>query len=245
MHRIYSVFVVLLSWLFVSSALAQTNARESSALAVLQNVGRGFEGVQDFVVTIEANVDMERLRVPKMTATMYFKKPDKVHFTSANFVMLPREGIVLNPAVLLERYNPAMAGDEIFEGKKLTKLELKAKEPKVRPSKLQLWVDASTWTISRLETVPYQGRVLRLAFTYALQAGSHWLPQTMKASFEVMARDTLQRQFDLDMPAPQFEEMRQRPSRSGSITVKYLDYKVNVGLSDEIFQRREDAPKTK
>jgi hypothetical protein len=38
---------------------------------------------------------------------------------------------------------------------------------------------------------------------------------------------------------------RQRPMRSGKITVKYLDYKVNVGLSDDVFGKPEETAKTK
>jgi hypothetical protein len=96
-----------------------------------------------------------------------------------------------------------------------------------------------------MESVPYQGRVLRLQFTYATQSGGFLLPQTLKASFDAIARDTTQRPLDIDMPAgSQFDEMRQRVPRSGSITVKYLEYKINSGLSDDIFEKKENLPKS-
>jgi outer membrane lipoprotein-sorting protein len=212
---------------------------------IMKNVERGFEKVQDFVATIEASVDMDRVRIPKITATMYFKKPDKVHFSSSSFAMLPREGIVLNPSLLRERYEPKVSGEEVVDGRSLYRLTLTAKEAKVRPSQLYLWIDPSVWTIARMETVPYQGRVLRFSFTYALQAGSFWLPETMKATYDVTAADSSVKRLDLDMPAsPQLDEIR-RPTRSGSITVKYLDYKVNVGISDDVFEKRDGASKTK
>ena len=108
-----------------------------------------------------------------------------------------------------------------------------------------LWIDPTTWTIVRIETAPYQGRVLRLVFSYAEQAGGVLLPKTMKATFEVTARDSSARLFNLDMPAaPQFDESP-RPSRSGSITVKYLEYKINVGLSDDLFEKRDEVPRAK
>lgn len=223
----------------------QCAAQTLKAPEIMKNVERGFEKVHDFVATIEANVDMERVRIPKITATMYFKKPDKVHFTSTSFAMVPREGIVLNPSLLRERYEPKVSGEEVVDGRRLYKLALTAKEAKVRPGQLLLWIDPSVWTIARMETVPYQGRVLRFSFTYALQAGSFWLPETMKATYDVVAADSSVKRLDLDMPAaPQLEEIR-RPTRSGSITVKYLDYKVNVGISDDVFEKREGASKTK
>lgn len=221
---------------------ARCLAQVPSASDILRNAERTTEGIHDFEVTIEAAVNMERVRVPKMNATMYFKKPDKVHFTSSSFVMVPREGIVVNPSLLRERYNAFVLGEESVEGRKLFKLQLAAKEAKTRLRQMLLWVDPSNWTIVKMESVPYQGRVLRLAFTYALEAGTYWLPRTLEASFEVAARDTSKRT-ELDMPeAPQWNEM-QRPLRSGSITVTYSNYRVNVGLSDEIFERRDSPVK--
>lgn len=228
--------------LFMAVA-GRCQAQAPKALEMLKNVEKGFEGVQDFIATIEAEVDMERVRVPKMNATMYFKKPDKVHFSSSSFAMLPREGIALNPSLLRARYEPTLLGEDTVDGKRLFKMQLTGKEQNVRARQLMLWIDPNAWTIVRMESVPYQGRVLRLAFAYALQAGSYWLPQTLKASFELAGRDTLQRQLDLDMQAPpQLDEMR-RPIRSGTITVKYLDYKINVGLADDVFEKRGAMPK--
>jgi outer membrane lipoprotein-sorting protein len=235
----------LFASIFIVPAQAQKKAPAVSATAVMMNTEKGFEGIRDFVATIEAEVDMERIRVPKVSATMYFKKPDKVHFSSTSFAMLPREGLALNPSLLRERYEPKLLGEEMLDGGKTYKLELTAREAKIRPSQLTLWIDPTTWSISRMETVPYQGRILRLVFTYASQAGGYLLPKTMKASFEVAVRDSSVRQFNLDIQSPpQFDETP-RPSRSGSITVKYLEYKVNVGLSDDLFEKKEEVPKGK
>jgi outer membrane lipoprotein-sorting protein len=244
MNRSMLFLLVLLSGALLPAS-GQKKTSDAAGVAMMQNVEKRSEGVRDFVATIEAEVDMERVRVPRMSATMYFKKPDKVHFSSANFAMLPREGIALNPSLLRERYVPKVAGEEVVDGKKLTRLELTGKDASIRPGQLMLWIDPAAWTISRIETVPYQGRILRLSFTYAVQAGGFVLPQTMKAAFELTARDSAQKRLDLDIGTPpQFDEAP-RPSRNGSITVKYLEYKINVGLSDDLFEKRNEAPKTK
>jgi hypothetical protein len=67
----------------------------------------------------------------------------------------------------------------------------------------------------------------------------------MKATFDVAARDSAVKRLDLDFQAPPQLDEAPRPSRSGSITVKYLEYKINTGLSDDIFEKREEAPKAK
>ena len=244
MNRTILYAGILVSF-FCLPILGQKKAPDVSAAAIMLNTEKAFGGIRDFVATIEAEVDMERVRVPRVSATMYFKKPDKVHFSSTNFAMLPREGLALNPALLRERYEPKIQGNDTLDGRMVHKLELTAREAKIRPGQLTLWIDPTTWTIVRMETAPYQGRVLRLVFSYAEKAGGFLLPKAMKATFEVTARDSSARLFNLDMPAaPQFDESP-RPSRSGSITVKYLEYKINVGLSDDLFEKRDEAPRAK
>ena len=243
MNRINGLLSIALLIVAAPSLHAQKSG-DISVTAILQNVEKGFEAVQDFTVTLNAEIDMERVRVPKMTATLYYKKPDKVHVASPNFAMLPREGIVLNPAILRQRYQATLNGKETVEGKELYRIDLSAREARIRPAQLMIWVDPSNWTIARMESAPYQGRALRLAMTYALQQGTMWLPQTLTVSFEAIARDTTAR-LDLNLQAvPDPDEPRRAP-RSGKINVQYSDYRINTGLSDEIFEKKEGAGRTR
>lgn len=243
MNRIHA-FLTIAFLLVAAVTLQAQKSSDISATAIMQNVEKGFEAVQDFTVTLHAEVDMERVRVPKMTATLYYKKPDKVHVASPNFAMLPREGIVLNPAVLGQRYQATLTGKETVEGKQLYRIDLSAREARIRPAKLMIWVDPISWTIARMESAPYQGRALHLVMTYTVQQGTMWLPQTLTASFEAIARDTTTR-LDLNLqPAPDLDEPRRAP-RSGKIIVQYLDYRINTGLSDEIFEKKEGAGRTR
>jgi outer membrane lipoprotein-sorting protein len=245
MHTLKLIGAAMLVCCTTGILTAQKKSPQPTAAVILENLEKGFEGINDFVSTIEAEVDMERVRVPKMKATMYFKKPDKVHFSSANFAMLPREGTMLNPSHLRQRYDPVLLGEDTSDGRALYKLQLTPKEPRNRPSQLMVWVDPNSWTIARMESIPYQGRVLRVAFTYGLEAGRFWLPRTMQASFDLAARDTMSRQPSLDLPDLDDSPQRPRPMRSGNITVKYSDYKVNVGLTDDMFEKREGEAKSK
>jgi|GEM_PF-484996 outer membrane lipoprotein-sorting protein len=213
---------------------------EASANVMMQNVAKGFAAVQDFTVSLSADVDMERVRVPKMTATLYYKKPDKVHVESPNFAMLPREGIVLNPSILSERYRPTLKGKEEIEGRELYRIALTAREARIRPAQLTIWIDRSNWTIARMESAPYQGRSLKLSMTHELHEGSMWLPRTLVASFESAVRDTTPT-LDLNVQGIPEPDQPRRPPRSGKITVQYTGYKINTGLSDDLFEKKEPA----
>ncbi len=102
--------ILLLFVLTVNFAFAKNISAASDADTLLAKVVDGFADVRDFIVKIDAEVKMEQVQVPNMHATMYFKKPDKIHFDSEGFLFVPRDGIALNPVVLSDRYNASLDG---------------------------------------------------------------------------------------------------------------------------------------
>jgi outer membrane lipoprotein-sorting protein len=217
--------------------LAQSQKLPSGA-EVLQKVVDGVEGVQDYEVSLEADVHLERVRIPRAKATMYFKKPDKVHFDSPSIAMMPREGIAFNSAAVLEQYTAEMVGGDTVQGKKAFKLQLAAKAPTARLRQLFIWINPENWTISRLQTIPHEGRILTMDFSYGFQDGKYWMPVSLTASFGILDEGGMKKpQVDSSSsPETPLDQMQMRAPRSGSISITYSDYKINIGLSDEIFK---------
>jgi outer membrane lipoprotein-sorting protein len=224
--------------LLVALSVPQKKA-SLSADEVLKNVERTFDGIENFVVTVEGEINMERIRVPRTTTTMYFKKPDKVHFDSESFAMIPRDGITLNPATLRQRYKAVASFDDTLGGKKVAKLQLLAKDLKARLRDLLIWVDTTNWTIAKAEASPYEGRTITFEFSYSLEAQRFWMPSRMKVSFGFFLPEIAAPKAGTpDMTKPIVEEMQRAP-RIGWITLSYVNYRINTNLSDEIFLPRE------
>ncbi|HEY4613724.1 MAG TPA: hypothetical protein VII11_12130 [Bacteroidota bacterium] len=205
---------------------------------ILRRVEQQLAPVNDYTVDLEAEVNMDRLRIPKMKATMYFKKPDKVHFEAPGFAMLPREGVALNPTWLRERFDATVVGRDTIDGRIVQKLQLAAKDRKTRLRQLFVWIDAERWTVTKFETIPYEGRSLTVTFHHALQESRYWLPDTMSASFGFAAEepDSLPGVYQYK---PQLREMVGQ-QRGGYVKVAYSNYRMNTGLSDELFERKPD-----
>jgi outer membrane lipoprotein-sorting protein len=230
--------IILFVFLFIVSRADLHGQVRLTGEEVLRRVEAQLATVQDYVVELEAHVDMERLRMPPMEATMYFKKPDKVHFEAPGFAMLPREGIVLNPTWLRENFDATLSGEDTVRGERAYKLLLLAKEANVRVRQANVWIDPKTWTVTKLETMPYQGRTVAVVFTHAMVEGGVWLPQEFVADLG-LAAPQVDNSFRLNTPyTPQINEA-QRPPRTGKVTVRYSNYRVNVGLRDELFERKE------
>jgi outer membrane lipoprotein-sorting protein len=235
--RITATFIV--AWL-AGLTCAQSARTTLPADAMMSNVVKGFEEVNDFVVDIHAEVKMERAQIPDMNATMYFKKPDKIHFDSQGFLLVPREGLALNPASLQERYGASLAGTDTIDGKVLFKVLLAAKSETTRLRQLSLWIDTSNWTIAKIETVPYEGRTLTLRFSYELQHGKYRLPSKLVASFGTVSAEGKPAKENLPQPAQELENIQHAIPRNGTVTITYSNYRINVGLDDAIFEKKEN-----
>lgn len=228
---------------FLLFAAQPSVAQKQKATEILAKAEYNVQGLEDYVVDLEADVNMERIRMPKMQATMYFKSPDKVHFESPNFAILPREGFGLPVSVLVRRYEPLYKGEEEYKNARTAKLQLIAKDPSLRLQQLYVWIDLSNYTIVKTETVPYQGRSVRLEFEYGLQVAKYWLPVKLRAEFENVGADTIGGTFDMPV-RPELQEFR-RPPRKGSIGITYTNYRINTGLSEEFFLPKEGAQREK
>ncbi len=215
-------------------------AQQLTGDGILSRIEEAWSAVNDYIVDLHVTIDMERVKVPDMKVTMYFKLPDKVHFESTSFAMLPREGLALNPKDLRRRFDAETEGRETVDGIHAYKLRLRAKSEQAAVRQMYLWVDPAHWTVIRFESVPAARRKLSVEFHYREWEGAYWLPDTLIASYEVLDADTTAgadaAQREAEMPIPRLR----RPPRSGVMKVFYSNYRINTGLSDEIFERRQE-----
>jgi outer membrane lipoprotein-sorting protein len=233
------ILLAIMAGCFLDITCPSSTSAEPNADSILVKVQEGFRNVLDFSVTIDAEIKMERVQIPRMNALMYFKKPDKIHFSSKSFLLVPRDGIALNPDVLTERYDASSLGAEIVDGVKLYKLQLAAKEKKTRLRQLYVWINSTHWTISKIETIPYEGRTLSIVFRYERYQEKFWLPSQLIASFgsttggtDVSGDSTVQSGNSID-------QMQRGVPKTGSITILYSNYKVNTGIDDAVFESKE------
>jgi hypothetical protein len=235
MIKIYFEIFFIFGFIFNTTSASNLSG-VSNTDTILVRVVKGFAEVQDFVVTIDAEVKMERIQVPQMHAIMYFKRPDKVHFTSEGFLFVPRDGVSLNPAVLSERYDASFIKTDTLEGRTLYKLQLAAKEKKTRLRQMYAWIDTTHWTVVKIETIPYEGRTLSMVFTYEFVQEKYWLPA--RIIFTLGSTTEGEKTVDdlTSQPADQFSQMQHGMPRNGSVTILYSNYKVNVGFDDSVFK---------
>jgi len=186
--------------------------------------------LDDYKVDIEATVAMQGLSVPKMTATMYYKKPDKVHIESEGFAMLPRDAVGFNPAAFeKDAYDAVIQGKESIRGIPCTKLKLLARDDSIRLQRATLYVDESRNVVMRMDADPGEGASVQADFSYSKVNGKYWLPKGIEI---VMASPMRFRR-------PNMKKQADGEDSKATITIRYRNYAVNKGLSDSLFENKK------
>lgn len=218
--------------LFVCFLPIHVTVAQLSGEDVLKKVEETFRGVEDYSVQLNIVVDLERIKVPSMNVKMYFKQPDKVHYESGSFALLPKESMSLNPSQLRERYTVESTRHFSDSGKSYHELSLRPKKEYTAQRGLVLTIDGDRWVpVSLVSSLP-GSRMMRAEFTHE-QVEGHWLPALLNVNFSSDAGDE-----DAGQPSPPMPQTR--PPRKGSISIRYSDYKLNTGLSDEMFEKKEE-----
>lgn len=215
---------VLASLLFVLGALP-------SGEAILKKVEAEFAGVQDYTVALDVTADVERMNVPPMHVQMYYKHPDKFHFESANFALLPREGLAFNVARILSRFSV----EEVGEGDNpmCVRILLRPKNDAARVGKLEITVDTTLWRPTVVKSVLIGGRTMTARFRYERYEG-FVMPSMLTVQFTSPPADSTDAPITMPGAIP-----RTPLPRNGTVTIRYSDYKINTGLADEVFQKKE------
>jgi outer membrane lipoprotein-sorting protein len=225
---------VLLTYALLIMAVIQPSpAQPATASEILQNMKRQFESVKDYTATLKVAVDMERMQIPEMVVTIYFKQPDKIHIEAKNFAMVPREVAAINPAQFIDKFDATVVGTQQKENATVYKLRLISKPEKGKPVRESfIWVDGARWVVIHYESTPSDVRKVAVDFEYMSVDGKYTLPSKIEA------------RMDTQQPADSSAERMyspQRLPRKGTATIIYSDYKVNTGLSDVIFEKKKDS----
>jgi len=212
----------------VAEGSAQPSGEE-----ILKKVEANFPGVQDYTADLDITADIERMNVPPMHVRMYYKQPDKFQFDSEGFALLPRDGVAFNASKLLSRFSIEEVGEESSQGGKEFKLTLRAKGERAKTTRLQVFVDADNWKPTRILSSMFDGRSMNAVFRYEKQDG-YLMPSLLTVQFTSPPADTSDQAAGTDMvPLP-----RSQMPRSGKVTIRYSSYKINTGLSDDIFNKK-------
>ena len=223
--------ILLLSMLFVSPALLSQNGADP--YAILDKVLEHQEGIKEYKVTVEIDVDVDFIKMPVKTAELYFKQPDKIKFKSDEFLMLPKRGLNQSfQKILSEDYSAVLVGQELI-GRDyhyiIKVIPLGSNQDVVLST---VWVDSTDYLISRMESHTKSTGTSLIRFEYYEDLK---LPSKMTVEFEVkefnIPLDFINRTIEIDR-----EKMKSDTLKTGYIYLNFYDYELNREIDDSLFE---------
>lgn len=217
----------------ISISFAQPNNPE----AILRKVVDTFNKIQDYEVNVNIKIDVEFLKAPETKAKIYFKQPDKIHFESETFAMLPREGFDFSPNSLLKRkYTAFFERIDTVDNFKTAVIKVIPIGESDDVILSTLWVDQNKFFVRKVESTTKFNGTFSIELKYDHSDLNYPLPSSMIFTFNV-DRMNLPRGFSGDLSNEKGPKKRDdKPTTTGKVYITYSDYKVNTGISDKFFE---------
>jgi outer membrane lipoprotein-sorting protein len=220
----------ILLWLlwipfFLSPGLIQAQEDPARSLDALQ---KKYSRLKDYTVDVNVHFDIEGFKAPDMQAKFYCKPPDRMKIESKRIFFLPKEGGTFNPSMFnKEDFDVKFLERSAAEGRNAIKLKLTPKKRGRGGQDFILTVDTDRNLIREMNVSSFEGREVKALIEYG-----HF------SDFDLPTRIELH----LDVPFNESREIRDfgqsaQPAKrvTGRIEITYSNYRVNVGLSDQIF----------
>jgi len=198
----------------------------------LDSIEKKYSGLKDYRVDVNVHFDIETLKAPDMQAKLYYKAPDKMKMESKKVFFFPKEGGYFNPSLFKKKdFEVRLLERLIYDGRKAVRLKLTPTDMNTYNKGLVLTIDTDRNLIREIKISPSEGREIKAAIEYGMFDG-----------FELPTHIDLQLDIPSEEPSgmKEFTQFGQRTkSITGKIQITYSNYRVNLGLSDEIFKDTE------
>ena len=230
--------ILFLSLLFSSIGYLQPKNPD----LILENVKKEFDKIEDYKVDVKIKVDVDFLKMSDRKATIYYKKPNKFHIDSDNFALLPKSGLNSSPLGFLDyKYNAYYMREDTVNGRITSVIRVIPLEGDADVILTTLWVDTARNLILKVESTRKPQGTFYIEMDYQKTNKGFWLPSSMKFSFTVErglfpGRSNKEKN---TIDTSKAEDRTVEP-RTGYVYLKYSNYEVNIGLSDSIFEEKDE-----
>jgi len=208
---------------------------------ILDNIIKAFEEIKDYIVDVNIKVDVAFLKVPEANARIYFKQPDKVHMESEGFALLPKQGMNFSPLGFLKTDYTALYDKEVeLNGTNVSVLKVIPLDERSDVILSTFWIDQLNNRIIKVESSRRPGGTFSIDLTYPRDKPDFLLPATMVFTFAIEDIRFPTGITDDSNSESNSEIEKEDKDKSGKVYINYSNYKINQGLSDDLFKDEKE-----
>ncbi|HEY5407756.1 MAG TPA: hypothetical protein VIJ92_11740 [Ginsengibacter sp.] len=227
------------SFFFFFCALHVTSAFAQDANTLLQRVRDKLNLVNNYEADAIMKTDISFLKVPQANVKVYFKKPDKLKIRNDKGISFVPKGAVsinLNNIIAGNQFTVIDAGNAIVDNTTTRILKLLPEDENSNVILSTIYVDEKNAVIVKAKTTTKDNGTYDLEMKYGNYV-DYGLPDTVVFIFNTkdykMPKGVT---FDYDDAEVKKNSDEKSKGGQGKIEITYLSYKIDKGISDEIFK---------
>ncbi len=208
---------------------------------ILDSVIIAFEEIEDYVVDVNIKVDVAFLKVPEANAKIYFKQPDKVHMESEGFALLPKQGMNFSPLGFLKTDYTALYDKEVeLNGTGISVIKIIPLDESSDVILSTFWIDQSKNRIMKVESSRKPSGTFSIDLTYPEDKPDFLLPASMVFTFAIEEMHFPTGITGDSDSENNNENEKEDKDKTGKVYIYYSNYKINQGLSDDLFKDEKE-----
>jgi hypothetical protein len=222
--------LIILILIFSFAAIAQKNDPDK----ILDRVVKEFKKVEDYTVNVKVKLDVPFIKAPDTEATIYFKQPDKIHFASEQFALVPREGLDFSPMGLLKSdYTSVYVREEEFNGEEHSVIKIIPLEDRGDVILSTLWIDTEKNIISKVESATKTSGTFIMELYYENDF-KYPLPSSMIFIFNFKGMPGKRNKVNIE------DQENKDETITGKVYINYSGYQINKGIPDSVFEEKKN-----
>jgi len=194
--------------------------------------------VQDYSVQALITSDIPMVKILPSNATIYFKQKDKFKIDSKGIAILPKQGFTDIAKMLedKESYTAMMMGTETIGS---TKADIVSIFPISDTSDLvlaKLWIDTARDVVMKSQITTRSSGTVSIVYSYGNQV--KWgLPDKMIFTVDVK-KFKIPKGVATDINKTRTPDPNKPASKTGEVKIELSNYKVNLGIKDQVFSKK-------
>jgi len=217
-------------------------ARATDADKLFEALRQKILSVKDYTADVKMKINVRYMRIPQLKGTMYFKSPDKLRLERhGGLSILPKRNINLTLRNLVPEGKVTVidAGTAIIGGKNTRMLKVIPEDDKSDIVLAKIWIDEKNLVALKTETTSRTDGTVTMELEYGAYT-NYGLPDKVLLTLDVK---------DFKMPkgvtmdyagSSEDKPARDVKDKKGTIHITYLTYKINTGLTDQVFAKHPD-----
>lgn len=225
--------------LFCVCSLYVLAARGQDAEALVKQVREKLARVQDYKAKAVLKTDVPFIRMPQSEVDVFYKKPDKFKIKKENGVsVLPKGGVSVNVNSMLgsSKFTAVPAGEATYAGMTVKVIKLLPMDENAETVLTTLYIDEKNLLIRKATTTTRDNGTYEIEMEYGKFA--QWgLPDKVIFVFNTKGYQLPKGMtLEYDPGAKPPPSTQQNKEQKGKIEIRYTEYDINKGISDDIFK---------